>query len=243
MAAKTPDPIAGDRFTRLVVVDGVLIRKGKEKYFRVECDCGVTKTIAKGSLISGRSTSCGCFLKEWAKQEHTTHGKRKDPIYAVWNMMVQRCHLESSKYYQHYGARGIKVCDHWRKFENFYADVGDPPFTRATLDRIDNDKGYYKENVRWATYEEQQANTTKCVRYSFRGGELSVTEIAKLVGMNVNTLRNRLHTYGMTIEDATSIPVMSASETGKMAGNPLFAKVGRRIDGYKLYGGAKPADL
>ena len=235
MAGKTADPQVGDTFGRLTIIDGIAIRAKREKYFRMLCICGNTKTVAKGSLVSGRSTSCGCFNAEQTSLRSTTHGKRKDPIYAVWNMMVQRCTHPSNKEYKHYGARGTTVCDSWRKFENFYRDMGDAPFERATLDRIDNDKGYSKENCRWATYKEQQSNTTRSIRYKFRGQQLSIREVASLVGINLNTLTNRVYTYGMSIEEAASTPVMTPQAAQALQGSPIFERVGKRLDGQKLY--------
>lgn len=240
MAAKTADPLAGDRFGRLIIVDGIATRRKREKYFNTLCDCGNNKVVAKGSLMSGRSTSCGCFCKEQTSARHTTHGKSNQPIYAIWNMMVQRCTLPTNKAYEHYGGRGIMVCDRWRTFENFYADMGDPPFAGAQVDREDNDKGYSPDNCKWASRQEQQQNTTKSVVYDFEGQRLSVSQIAKITGINVSTLRTRLYTYGMSIADATSIPIMSPAESGALAGNPGFYKTNRRLHGEKLYGGAKP---
>lgn len=232
MAVKTFT--VGDVVGRLTVTSG---HYKPDKYIvvDVQCTCGVVKSVSVGNLRSGRVTSCGCLLREWTTKKFTKHGKRKDPIYAVWNMMVQRCHLPSNQYYKYYGARGITVCDSWRKFENFYADMGDAPFKRATLDRIDNDKGYSKENCRWVTHEEQQANTTKSVRYDFRGQHLSLREVAELVGINRKTLSTRIYTYGMSIEEAASTPVMTPQEAQALQGNPVFKRVGKRLDGQKLY--------
>ena len=71
--------------------------------------------------------------------------------------MVQRCTNQNNKRWSSYGGRGICVCDRWLKFDNFYADMGDRPLGRS-LDRIDNNLGYFKENCRWATTLEQSRN-------------------------------------------------------------------------------------
>jgi len=71
--------------------------------------------------------------------------------------MLTRCHCPTVNKFKHYGGRGIKVCERWRTFQNFLADMGDrPPGT--TLDRINGDGDYEPGNCRWATHEEQMEN-------------------------------------------------------------------------------------
>ena len=88
----------------------------------------------------------------------TTHGMSKTLIYKVWGQMIQRCENPKVLGYKNWGGRGISVCERWHKFENFYADVGDPP-KGLTLDRINNDGNYEPTNWRWATRKEQTNNS------------------------------------------------------------------------------------
>lgn len=82
----------------------------------------------------------------------------KSPEYAVWAAMLQRCLNRNHARWADWGGRGIKVCEEWRKFERFIADVGLRPSSKHSLDRIDNDGNYEPGNVRWATSKEQSRN-------------------------------------------------------------------------------------
>lgn len=88
-----------------------------------------------------------------------THGKQGTPIYSIWVAIHQRCTNPKNPAYKNYGARGIKVCERWKKFENFYEDVGDPPLGKSIDRWPDNDGDYELNNFRWATWSQQMKNT------------------------------------------------------------------------------------
>lgn len=201
----------GKVFSRLTVLqsDGY-IRPRKPAYL-CQCECGNTARVDGGFLRSGKTKSCGCLRQETAARSvramNTTHGKFGTRVYQIWTMLLQRILNPRSKEYRWYGGRGITLDERWKKFENFYADMGDPPSDAHTLDRRDNDGGYFRENCRWATSEEQANNRSNNVLITWKGDTRTLAQWAKLRGLNQCTLRRRLKS-GWPVEQALLTPVL-----------------------------------
>ncbi len=145
------------------------------------CDCGTVKAVHYQPLRNGVTKSCGCI-----RVDRAIHGMWKSTEYRVWGGMKQRCHNARCVHYSRYGGRGIKVCKRWRdSFQAFLKDVGPRPSMDHSLDRFpDNDGDYKPGNVRWATREEQRANTRAVVWerivFLLAGSEFSkVSEMVK----------------------------------------------------------------
>lgn len=147
------------------------------------CDCGSETFATGGNLRSGNTSSCGCYKAEIAGKASITHGMRNTQIYRIWDGMIYRCTGINSEGYHNYGGRGITVCDEWKKFENFYADMGDKP-EGLSLDRIDNDGPYCRLNCRWTTPRIQATNRRTNVYHEFEGVRILAADFAEKLGVS-----------------------------------------------------------
>lgn len=146
--------LVGQRFGRLMVISESRQNKHGGWYWNCNCDCGNATVVSVGHLRNGHTKSCGCLNQE----RITKHGMCHTPEYKVWQAMMQRCRNPKYKTYAYYGGRGIRVCKHWFKFENFYKDMGKRPTKNLTLERINNEKGYSLDNCVWANWVSQSRN-------------------------------------------------------------------------------------
>jgi len=140
------------------------------------------------------------------------HGWSKTSTYGIWCKLRERCENPKNPSYPSYGGRGIFVCSRWSEFKNFLADMGERPTPKHSLDRINNDGPYSPENCRWVgTAREQRSNCRDNRFLTHRGLKLTVSEWARRVGVDVDTLLFRLNS-GWAIEDALTRPLWNQKQ-------------------------------
>jgi hypothetical protein len=123
----------------------------------------------------------------------------RNPTYVTWRCLIGRCTNEKFDNYKQYGGSGITLDPKWLDFENFVNDMGSRPENK-TLDRIDNSKGYFKENCRWSTKKEQQSNRKSVLWITYNGVTKTSKDWAIELGYSKSTIWNRIKLYGWSIE-------------------------------------------
>jgi len=146
--------ITGHVFGKLVVLQFSHKDERGRKYWACQCDCGNTTTVQGSSLKSGLTASCGC------SKGSSTHSLSGTKMYKVWSAMKNRVLNKNNHDYAAYGGRGISCSEDWLTFENFLRDMGSEYAENLSLERIDVNGNYCKENCKWIPAGEQQYNKT-----------------------------------------------------------------------------------
>lgn len=171
--------LLNQRFGRLIVISEAGLTKHNKKKWLCRCDCGNTKEIIGGNLSSGIATSCGCYNTELI----TKHGDHKSPFYAVWRDLRFRCNTPTSPEYSNYGGRGIKVAPEWEDYSVFKTDMFPSYKKGLTIDRIDVNGNYCKNNCKWATVKEQNNNKRNTIYLESPWGYLPLTTAREKSGL------------------------------------------------------------
>ena len=157
-----------------------------------KCECGTVRLVDISNLYHGTSKSCGCLHVETTIARNTTHGESGSNEFSIWKGMMQRCHSPSSSRYAYYGRRGIAVDERWHDFEYFLLDMGRRPSKAHSIDRIDTNGNYSRENCRWATVDVQRNNTRRNRWIEYNGVKRTVAQWSRETGIHRATLYSRV---------------------------------------------------
>ena len=191
--------LAGQMFGYLEVIDR-LPAAPRSRWLCV-CACGSLHEADGSELRRGRVSSCGCMTNKLIGRSNTKHGKSRSRAYRAWAAMLSRCKDVRNN---RYGGRGIQVVEAWRYFDVFYADMGDPP-SGCSIERVDNNRGYSKDNCVWATPEEQTRNRSNTILLTHNGVTDTLAAHARRAGLRYDTVHKRLFTSGWPVDKALTV--------------------------------------
>jgi hypothetical protein len=138
------------------------------------CQCGNTNWVDSTNLRGGISTNCGCnktytspkqqAARSASGKANRTHGMSGTHVYRSWAAMKARCNNPKEVSYPWYGGMGIRVCERWNTFENFLADMGQPPTDKHELERRNNQRDYEPHNCHWIEGKHQPRNRSNTIK-------------------------------------------------------------------------------
>lgn len=193
--------IVGQKFNMLTAIKFAGIKRDLTQYL-FKCDCGNLKVLPTTRVTNGYIKSCGCH------QGAKTHGMRNTRLYNIWSGIKQRCDCPTSTNYERYGGRGITYDPRWESFECFYEDMGESYHKHVTehgednttIDRIDFNGNYYKENCRWRNPTEQANNRRSNLYYQ----DKSMADWCRELGLKYSTVNSKVQ-RGMPLEEALGL--------------------------------------
>lgn len=221
--------IKDQTFGRLKVIEFTKIKQTRAQW-KCVCICGTIKEFDGAKLRSGDTTSCGCYHRERASRDFKKytnseayrgrgnpayiHGDTGTKFFNIFQGMTVRCNSKKAGNYKNYGGKGIKVL--WKSYLDFKKDMYKSYLKHSkeygegntTIDRIDNKKGYSKENCRWATYKKQERNRCNNRSISFMGKTMIMSEWEEYLGFTKGLLTKRIgKKMKWTIEKALTTPI------------------------------------
>lgn len=192
----------GAKYNKLTIIRYIGRNKQRKAIVECLCECGNKVSKLLTNVKSGHGKSCGCIQSNKRQYIHTSE-------YNAWQAMKARCSNPNVKFFYHYGGRGITVCDRWLLFDNFIADMGPRPTAKHSLDRIDNNGNYSKENCRWATRHQQQSNRRNSKLLTYEGITMTEIQWCRKLNLKGNRAITRRLKAGWPEKKAFTVPKMS----------------------------------
>lgn len=193
--SRIDNSIIGKQFGRLTVIDFYDITDYGVTRWLCECNCPERnkRIVTRTNLVNGTTRSCGCYQREQTSIATRHHGMYKTRLYNTWQNMRKRCEVPTNNRFEHYGGRGIAVCEDWQSFENFRDWALDNGYNDdLTIDRKNNDENYCPENCRWVDQRAQQRNKRNTLYVEYCGDKRTIKEWAEIFNINYHTLRYRV---------------------------------------------------
>lgn len=195
--------IAGKKFNKLTAIKFSHMDENYCQFWLFKCDCGNEKIIKMRNVELGTTVSCTCHIRKLT----TKHGYTNNPVFNIWKKIKARCHDSNDQAYAYYGGRGLSMSEEWKdSFDTFVRDMGVRPSKNHSIDRIDNDIGYSKENCKWSTKHEQQMNRRNTIYVDYNGEKVKLFELCEKINVDYVRTFKRIMYYGWDIEKSITTP-------------------------------------
>lgn len=187
--------VVGEVFGRLTVLSEAEPAARWRRRLLCLCECGERSTAYRDNLVKGTTQSCGCLKIERCRdvgRSVFTHRLSKTLEYNTWIGMLHRCQNPKNNKYKDYGGRGITVDPRWFDFESFLLDMGVRPSKKFSLERKNNDAGYFLDNCIWANATTQSNNQRRTIRVTLHGEKTTLAIACRKLGVNRGTVYTRI---------------------------------------------------
>lgn len=172
----------------------------RKKYYLCICECGVEKAIARAALIRWLTKSCWCLRKVMTSIRATTHGKTWTISYHIWQWMQSRCYNPSHRQFKDYWWRWIII--EWKSFQEFYIDIGNTLSKWLSIERIDVNKNYSKQNCIVIPLKDQNKNRQSTIRVNQNWITMCLKDACKIKWVPYERIRQRITRLGWDIDRA-----------------------------------------